>query len=187
MKKAPATGQGLGGRDMNNNTLHRVKMILISLSKIGVIAFMSIPLLSLPYIVNYKFILEGSPEDSTSYLVAKIMVVITFEFGLFFISAYLALWHTRIINTIAYYLKIDTHMGKIHKKHYVFTYYLPMLIFLHTMIKLLWKSQIDYCWETIAIGTVVVNLFLILDDGDERLNWKDMFEELKSCIKAENS
>ena len=116
---------------MNNNTLHRVKMILISLSKIGVIAFMSIPLLSLPYIVNYKFILEGSPEDSTSYLVAKIMVVITFEFGLFFISAYLALWHTRIINTIAYYLKIDTHMGKIHKKHYVFTYYLPMLIFLH--------------------------------------------------------
>lgn len=74
-------------------------------------------------------------------------------------------------------------MGKIHKKHYVFTYYLPMLIFLHTMIKLLWKSQIDYCWETIAIGTVVVNLFLILDDGDERLNWKDMFKELKVASK----
>ncbi len=174
----------------NNITLRIVRSFLVMLSKIGIIIVMSIPLLSLPYIINYKFILKGYANDSIDTIVAKITIAITFEFGLFFICAYLALWHTRTINTIAYYLKIDTHMGKIHKKHYVFTYYLPMLIFLHTMIKLMWKSQIDYCWETIAIGTVVVNLFLILDgldDGDEGLNWKDMFKELKSCIKAENS
>lgn len=185
MKKAPATGQALGRvRSMKNNiTLRIVRSFLVMLSKIGVIIVMSIPLLSLPYIINYKFILKGYANDSIDTIVAKITIAITFEFSLFFICAYLALWYTRTINTIAYYLKIKTSTDRIHHKNCAFTYYLPTLIFLHTTISLLWKSEIDYCWETIGIGTVVVNYFLIFED-DRELNWREMFRELKRWIKA---